>query len=513
MTTRRHPTHRASTPISNSRRRFGPSERSRVPIGLRRTASSALGFGLGPAAGAVIGLATVPLTAWLFKPDDVGRLNVAQTALQAGVIALSLGLDQAYVRWFHESANPSQLFAKVVRIAGLTTVVVLGLSIPLGTQLSRLMFATPDAKLVWLLGLALLFSVGTRFLSLPLRMRGRGLAFSAGQIAPKVVLVGGLVLVKLGFFPRNFRTLALLLMLSMLAGFAAYVVATPDRGTKTSARDDSSPRELLAFSAPLILSSFVYWGLSATTTITLRAFASLHELGVYGLASSIAAAAAIFQVIFSTIWAPVIYRWHARGPVREQLTVVARLTTLVALLAVSLATAASPLIAAVLPRSYAGVGPLIACSVVPTALYAVSEVTGIGIYLERRTWLSLWATGAALVVNVGLSIPMVMSMGVRGAVFANVLAYAVFYLGRSELSGLVMRDRFARSTYPWIALMLLVSALSLATGTMATVVAFVAMIVAVWSILVSRRPGLDLLRILGEAAAEPTPASTMGRRT
>ena len=42
-------------------------------------------------------------------PDDVGRLNVLQVLLSFSLLLLVLGLDQAYVREFHESNDRNRL--------------------------------------------------------------------------------------------------------------------------------------------------------------------------------------------------------------------------------------------------------------------------------------------------------------------------------------------------------------------------------------------------------------------
>ena len=63
---------------------------------------SLIGFAVGPIGSALIGLITVPVVAWSFTPADVGRLNVFQLAISFALLFSVLGLDQAYVREYHE---------------------------------------------------------------------------------------------------------------------------------------------------------------------------------------------------------------------------------------------------------------------------------------------------------------------------------------------------------------------------------------------------------------------------
>ena len=75
---------------------------------------SVVGFSIGPIVGAFIGLVTLPLNAWIFSPDDIGRLNIFQTICSLMLLFSVLGLDQAYVREYHEVANKEALLKACV---------------------------------------------------------------------------------------------------------------------------------------------------------------------------------------------------------------------------------------------------------------------------------------------------------------------------------------------------------------------------------------------------------------
>lgn len=77
--------------------------------------------------------------------------------------------------------------------------------------------------------------------------------------------------------------------------------------------DKKQVQSLLQFGAPLIFSGLAYWGLIATSAIALRSFSTFSELGIYSVTTSIAGVAAIFQSIFTVIWAPIVYKWVAEG--------------------------------------------------------------------------------------------------------------------------------------------------------------------------------------------------------
>ena len=76
-----------------------------------------IAFGVGPAVSALLGLMIVPTLAWTYTQEDVGRYGLLLVALQLVTIVGTLGLDQSYVRWFHDTDDRRGLFAHCLAVA------------------------------------------------------------------------------------------------------------------------------------------------------------------------------------------------------------------------------------------------------------------------------------------------------------------------------------------------------------------------------------------------------------
>ena len=113
--------------------------------------------------------------------------------------------------------------------------------------------------------------------------------------------------------------------------------------------------------------------------------------------------------------------------------VAAQLLAVVALLFCLVGTF-SFLVDIVLPDQYDTVKYMVAATIAAPLLYTLSEVTGIGINITRRTAWSVGATLTALVVCVLTNVVLVPSLGARGAVIATVVAYVAFMVTRTEAS-------------------------------------------------------------------------------
>ena len=425
-----------------------------------------LGFGVGPIATAGLGLVTVPAIAWAFTPEDVGRLNIVQIVVSFSVLLFSLGLDQAYVREYHEVIDRAALLKSCFLPGIILLAIMVVPSALLSERLSYWLFGVSDSLYFWITLACTLAAFASRFLSLILRMQERALAFSMSQVIPKAIFVLLIGLIVLADWPRQFLQLQLTLLASTVAVLLVFIWNTRQQWTLALGASIDAPRlrGLLRFSVPLIFAGLAYWGLSATSALALRSLSSLRELGIYSVATSVAGFAAIFQSIFSVIWAPVVYKWVATEADMSRVDQVARQALAVVCSIFVMFGMFSWLIDYVLPSQYTQVKYLVLCSIAQPLLYTLSEVTCVGISITRRTMLSLWSTVAALLANLVFNILLVPEFGASGAVIANALAYLVFFVARTESSAYVWRQFPRAKLYVCITAAVFLSVLTVILG-------------------------------------------------
>lgn len=458
-----------------------------------------LGFSVGPIATAVFGAVTIPLIAWAFTPEDVGRLNMLQIVVSFSVLLFSLGLDQAYVREYHETLDHGALL-KSCFLPGIILFAIIAVpSLVMSEMLSEALFGASDSLYYWITLACAIAAFMSRFLSLILRMQERALAFSMSQVIPKAIFILLLGLIVLADLPREFLELQFTLLASTVAVLLIYVWNTRRQWVPALGASIDAPRlrALFRYSVPLNFAGVAYWGLSATSVLALRSFSSFRELGIYSVAMSVGGLAMIFQSIFSVIWAPVVYKWVAIGADMSRVDRVARQALAVVCSIFVMFGMLSWLIDYVLPSQYTEVKYLVLCSIAQPLLYTLSEVTGVGINITRRTMLSLWSTLAALVANLGFNILLVPGLGASGAVVANALAYLVFFVARTESSAYVWRQ-FARVklyffTTAAVSMSVLTVVLGPTIGPRSSLMWLAALPVTIWAF---RNEGRAVVRIL-----------------
>ncbi len=422
-------------------------------------AKKVLAFSIGPISGAVLGLITLPIIAWYFSPEDIGRLTMLNVTISFSLLLFSLGLDQAYVREFHEVKDKPGLL-KGVFLPGfilLTASLVLLLLMPI--SISKILFDIESSLLSTLIICGILLSFISRFLSLILRMQERGLAFSMSQLLPKLFFLLLILSFLLFNVPSVFENLLIANILSLFTVFIIFVWNTRTEWMPAikSLIDKSKQKQMINYALPLIGSGIAFWGLTAMDKFFLRSLSSLSELGIYSVAVTFAGVALVFQSIFSTIWVPTVYKWVAEKVDLEKIKNIMDLVTLAIILIWSIAGIFSWTVAYILPADYENVQHILLLAMAYPLLYSLAESTGVGIGIERKTMFALLATVVALVVNAICNWFLIPMYGAAGAAMGSAVAFSIFFIIRTEASSRLWMSFERHRMYIFVILLLLLS--------------------------------------------------------
>src|SRR5690554_402375 len=149
-----------------------------------------LGYAIGPIGASALGFITLPLLTWFYSAEDIGRISMLQVVASFSVLLFCLGLDQAYIREYHEAENKPNLFKQSI-LPGLVIMLVsfAGLYLIGSEKLSIWLYGIPSQYLTIISIACFVLSFISRFLSLILRMQDRAIAYSMSQLLPKLIFV------------------------------------------------------------------------------------------------------------------------------------------------------------------------------------------------------------------------------------------------------------------------------------------------------------------------------------
>ncbi len=393
-------------------------------------------FALGPIAGAALGFITLPLITWFFSQEDIGRLAMLNVVTSFSTLLFSLGLDQAYVREFHETKNKPKLIKSTLLPGLILLLISLVLLLSFDNVISKWLLEIDSFSLSIMVSAVVLSTFIARFLSLILRMNEKGLAYSMSQLLPKLLLI--LIILGYVIFQAK-KDITNLLTANVTATLTVCLVYGWNTRKDWLAAlkekiDFKYLKELLDFGIPLIFGGLAFWGLTATDKIFLKELSSYDQLGLYSVSVSFAAAASIFQSIFSTVWAPTVYKWAAAGEGLEKIHKVNRYVLFVIIMLFCLVGLLSWVVTFILPNNYAAVQWLVIPCLGYPLLYTLSETTVVGIGVTRRSSFSMLAAFIAFIINAIGNYLLVPTLGATGAAISTCIAFWFFFILRTEFS-------------------------------------------------------------------------------
>lgn len=406
------------------------------------------GFSAGPVLSLLCSLAIVPAVAWLFAPADIGKLDFFMTACTVAGLLLSLGLDKAFLHEYHYSTSRSGLLKACLLPAMLLAPVALAVILVFATPVARLLFDVTQPALAFLFAAGMLSALANRLIAQLFRMQERAWVFSLAQVLPKITLL--LLLPVLWWDPqRNFVHLASLVVATtwLVTLWLLWHARASLSQAWAAALDRVLLRRLLSEAGPLLVSAIGYLSMLSAGMGLLRFFAGFDELGIYALATRVAAGAWLVQSIFTIVWVPQVHKWAAAGGDLSNITAICRHAQAIVVVGFCLAGALAWLIGWVLPPNYHGVAYLAVATVGQPLLYALAEVTGVGVNLARRPALVILSFAAGLLTTLLVGTLLVPSCGATGAAVAQLLGFLVYFVIKTELGMRVWRPLPRRSLY------------------------------------------------------------------
>lgn len=418
-----------------------------------------LGYAIGPIGVAILSFITLPLITWFYSVEDVGRISMLQVVASFSVLLFCLGLDQAYVREYHETENKEKLFKFSFLPGFLLIAAAYGVIYFIKPEfISEWLYGVSSSYLTVISIICFLLTFLSRFLSLIVRMEERALAYSMSQLLPKIIFLLFIVSTVWLGFKKDIYNLITAHTFSIAAVFLVFAWNTRSVwiGSFKHSISWQQLKPLLVFGLPLVVGGLASWGLKVMDKFFLRSLSTFAELGVYSVTLSIAGVATIFAGIFNTIWAPMVYKWVKDGVDLKKVDEISEHLLAAIYFIVVLSGLFSWVLPYFLPKEYAAIQYLITLCLLGPLFYTLSETTAVGIAISRKTGFSMLASIGAMLINAIGNYLLVPTMGAKGAAISTAFSFWVFYILRTELSRKVWRKLPTTKTYSVITLLLFV---------------------------------------------------------
>lgn len=191
--------------------------------------------------------------------------------------------------------------------------------------------------------------------------------------------------------------------------------------------DAATLRAILHYGYPLVFTAAAYWVFGSMNRWMLMELSDIEEVGLFSIAFRFAAVLTFVIGAFAQAWGPFAFRMHGEDPrYRENYAIVfSGWFFLLALLGLGLALFSREALMLVTPPAYWDAAPMLGISAAGLVLQGTTQLTMLGISLERRTILLTYGAWMAAAANVILNFLLIPRFGGVGAAVSTFLSYVV----------------------------------------------------------------------------------------
>ncbi|WP_288222150.1 oligosaccharide flippase family protein [uncultured Clostridium sp.] len=392
-------------------------------------------FAIGNGLTMIVGLLSTIIVSRMILPYEKGRADIFITYTSLMVLILTMGIDQAYVRYFNEENENSRgkLLRNSVKIPIILNLIFSIIILMFYKKISEYMVGETSFILVILFALHSLFSIINNFAMMNVRMKQKAKTYSILGITNKLAFII-LIIILFYIFKNNYITLVLATVLAnIIATLLAIFIEREDwLNFNENFELSTSSKDLISYGAPFIFSMAITWIFQSIDRISIQLLSNYTELGLYGGAMNIIAILNAVQWSFTTFWIPVAYDKYSKEP--EDVSFFSNISEIVSIImfisAIVLISTKDILIM-ILGKEYQGAQFIFPFLVLMPIMYTISETTVLGINFKEKTKYHVYIASFSAIFNIAGNLILVPKYGAKGAAISTGLAYVIFFISRT----------------------------------------------------------------------------------
>ena len=387
-----------------------------------------LSFSIGGYINALIGLLTVPIITRILSPEQYGIASLISIIVEMLVVFCSLALDQSFVRFFYEveEEERGKLLQDCLYYPMFITIFSSLIIFIFRNQISMFILGKKE-KVIWII---IVFSIVAliikSFAFLVVRMQQKGGLYSFFYILIKVVEFS-FILLFFKIYGNDYKVIVLATLFSTLIT-SLLMIVVERKIWKLGGKRKIEKKELLNFSAPLVLTLALTWVFGSSDKITIKIFSNLKELGLYSGAFRIVSVISVIQTGFTSFWTPFIYERYSKNP--DDLVFYKKandyLSLIFFLIGFSI-LATRNIIIILLGEKYYDSLFIVPMLIFVPIMYLISETTMMGIGFKKKSKYFLYISIIVAIFNIIGNILLVPKYGAKGAAISTGISYIIFF--------------------------------------------------------------------------------------
>lgn len=386
---------------------------------------------------AAVGFILIPISAWLFAPDELGKINMLISAAAIVYAICLLGYDQGLLRFFYEcktADEKGELFRTCIGISLVVFCIVGAISLFLFDPISRAICESSDMATVLVLLLIVVSHVMLRYAQVYWRAAERFARYAVISFALTFLMKFCFIFAGINTFTYE----------SALAALAFFAISFFVLALLMNARQLFSDKRILewpqmkalgCYALPLAPAAILSFANSYIPLYAVRACSSFEDVGIFSMAVTLSAVVSVLASGVNTFWSPYVfknYRTHQSTIQRFHQLLVLALSVFVLLVIVG-----EDVVLGILGPKYITASAYFPFLLIVPLAYTVSETSGIGINISKKSKFLILFYAITVISNIALCFVLVQSIGLWGAALASSICAVLMlamktYVGERE---------------------------------------------------------------------------------
>jgi O-antigen/teichoic acid export membrane protein len=383
-------------------------------------------YGVGNLLNKLVGFLLIPFYTHYLTPADYGTLELLDLSVALFGLAVMMWMNSAIVRYYYEyedQKNRNEVIGTVL----ITAFLLGGFSavggISFGKQLSFLILKSPIYyKYFWILSFTFWFSTLNSVSFSYLRAKQRsGLITILGAITMVISLtlnIYFIVVLKTGLIGILYSSLITM----ALSAITLTVLTIREVGLSFSF---GKLRDLVAFGAPLVVTSFAAFALNFSDRFFLQRFTNVSVVGIYALGYKFGFMLSFLLVQpFDMIWSSRMYEVARKPNGADLFSRIFRYYTLVLVaIALGLSLIIKDVIGVIASPSFRDAYKIVPIIALAYIFQGVFRFMAGGLYIEKKTYSIGMISAISLATNLLLNYFLIRRFDGMGAAWATTLSF------------------------------------------------------------------------------------------
>lgn len=392
------------------------------------------GFSVSTWVSFAISFFAIPVITRLYSTEEMGKINLFNTVINLLCMLFCAGQDQAYTRFYYcgvRNKDHHVIFSHCVSIMTVFGILISLTLFPFYRKITLAVLGEESLLFWWIIIITAFASAILRLYGLNYRMGKDIINYSIQTIL--IAFLAKITLVISSIWDTTYHSALILYGTSMIIVLIFYIRKQKDVSIQINIKqyDWQINKILLVFGIPLIPASIIAWANTSLTNIIVKEYLDFSALGIYSSALSIASLINIVQAGFNVYWTAYVYENYKTekkriGEVHHYITFIMIVGSLVIILL-------QDFIFLLLGYEYREASTYFAFLLVSPICYTISETTGLGISIAKKTYNNLIFISVSLIVNVVMAIILIPRAGAIGSAIASAIAGVVYLLIRTML--------------------------------------------------------------------------------